>query len=42
MKLMGIVDSGSTKSDWVFVNPKGEVVEKFETKGLNPVLLSDN
>ncbi len=36
-----IVDSGSTKSDWVAVDSKGnQLLEKVRTKGLNPAILS--
>lgn len=35
-----IVDSGSTKSDWIAVNKTGEqILEKQRTKGLNPEIL---
>lgn len=37
-----IVDSGSTKCDWIAINDKGEqVLEKIRTKGLNPAILSE-
>ncbi|EGV44899.1 N-acetylglucosamine kinase [Bizionia argentinensis JUB59] len=36
-----IVDSGSTKCDWISVNKKGEyLLGKMRTKGLNPAILS--
>ncbi|MDG1175614.1 MAG: ATPase [Flavobacteriales bacterium] len=31
-----IADSGSTKTDWVIIDQKGEVVEKIKTIGFNP------
>lgn len=37
-----IVDSGSTKCDWIFVDDKGnQLFEKQRTKGMNPAILSD-
>lgn len=39
MKL--IVDSGSTKTDWIALNPQNEVVYETQTLGLNPQVLSD-
>lgn len=37
-----IVDSGSTKSDWIAVDSNGNrLLEKIRTKGLNPAILSD-
>ena len=37
-----IVDSGSTKSDWIAVDSNGEkLLEKIRTKGLNPAILSE-
>jgi N-acetylglucosamine kinase-like BadF-type ATPase len=37
-----IVDSGSTKCDWLAINREGEqVLEKQRTKGLNPAILSE-
>ena len=40
MNLTGIVESGSTKADWVFLD--GEGIEKFRTNtnGFNPLLIS--
>jgi len=36
-----IVDSGSTKCDWIAVDQNGiQLVEKIRTKGLNPAILS--
>ena len=37
-----IVDSGSTKSDWIAVDSSGkQLMEKIRTKGLNPAILSE-
>ena len=38
-----IIDSGSTKCDWISIDPKtGEqVFEKQRTKGLNPAIISE-
>ncbi|MEC3907903.1 N-acetylglucosamine kinase [Tamlana sp. 2201CG12-4] len=37
-----IVDSGSTKSDWIAVDNKGnKLMEKVRTKGLNPAILPE-
>lgn len=37
-----IVDSGSTKSDWLAVDTNGnKLMEKVRTKGLNPAILSE-
>ncbi|GAA4270474.1 N-acetylglucosamine kinase [Hyunsoonleella aestuarii] len=37
-----IVDSGSTKSDWLAVDNNGNrLMEKIRTKGLNPAILSE-
>ena len=37
-----IVDSGSTKSDWIAVDSNGkQVLEKLRTKGLNPEILKE-
>lgn len=37
-----IVDSGSTKCDWIAVDSKGNhLLEKIRTKGLNPAILSE-
>ncbi|ALJ06702.1 N-acetylglucosamine kinase [Pseudalgibacter alginicilyticus] len=36
-----IVDSGSTKSDWIAIDDNGkQISEKFRTKGLNPEILT--
>ncbi|PKQ46147.1 N-acetylglucosamine kinase [Confluentibacter flavum] len=38
-----IVDSGSTKSDWIAVDNSGnKLLEKLRTKGLNPEILSED
>jgi len=38
-----IVDSGSTKCDWIAVNNNGkQVLEKIRTLGLNPAILKEN
>lgn len=38
-----IVDSGSTKCDWIAVDKKGNrLFEKIRTKGLNPAILNEN
>ncbi|NND25827.1 MAG: N-acetylglucosamine kinase [Flavobacteriaceae bacterium] len=37
-----IVDSGSTKCDWIAINNHGDqVLDKIRTKGLNPAILSE-
>ena len=37
-----IVDSGSTKSDWIAVDSNGkQILEKLRTKGLNPEILTE-
>ena len=37
-----IVDSGSTKSDWIAVDSDGnKLMEKIRTKGLNPAILTE-
>ncbi|WP_142785944.1 N-acetylglucosamine kinase [Changchengzhania lutea] len=37
-----IVDSGSTKSDWIAVDSDGnKLLEKIRTKGLNPAILTE-
>ena len=37
-----IIDSGSTKSDWIAVDNNGnKLLEKIRTKGLNPAILSE-
>lgn len=35
-----VVDSGSTKTDWIAMNPSGEVLFATQTLGLNPQVLS--
>ena len=40
MKL--IVDSGSTKPDWICIDDKSHVVFETQTLGLNPQVLSSN
>ncbi|MAU62807.1 MAG: N-acetylglucosamine kinase [Flavobacteriaceae bacterium] len=40
MKL--IVDSGSTKTDWISINDNGETLFKTQTLGLNPQVLSEH
>jgi len=38
-----IVDSGSTKADWISVDNNGkQLLEKIRTKGLNPEILKEN
>ena len=38
-----IVDSGSTKSDWIAVDSNGkQLLEKLRTKGLNPEILKED
>ncbi len=38
-----IVDSGSTKSDWIAVDNNGKLIlEKLRTKGLNPEILKED
>lgn len=37
-----IVDSGSTKADWVSIDQTGkQLLEKIRTKGLNPAILKE-
>ena len=36
-----IVDSGSTKTDWIAINEKGEILFQTQTLGLNPQVLTD-
>lgn len=33
-----IADGGSTKCDWILLNPEGEILLKTRTKGLNPAV----
>ncbi len=35
-KMILIVDSGSTKSDWALIDETGKKLDEFETMGLNP------
>lgn len=39
-----IIDSGSTKCDWIAIDPKtgAQVFEKQRTKGLNPAIISES
>lgn len=37
-----IADSGSTKTDWVLLNDKKEIIVKNSTKGLNPSVFSES
>ena len=37
-----VVDSGSTKTDWISVDTKGEVLFSTQTLGLNPQVLSSS
>ena len=37
-----IVDSGSTKTDWIGLNEKGDVAFETQTLGLNPQVLDSN
>jgi len=36
-----IVDSGSTKTDWIAINVKGEILFQTQTLGLNPQVLTN-
>ena len=36
-----IVDSGSTKTDWICIDEKGEILFDTQTKGLNPQVLTE-
>lgn len=39
--MIAVVDSGSTKCDWIVLDDNGQIVgEKMRTKGLNPAILS--
>ena len=40
MKL--IVDSGSTKTDWISINERGEILFETQTLGLNPQVLTEH
>ncbi len=37
-----VVDSGSTKTDWIAINWKGEVLFETQTLGLNPQVLTNH
>ena len=37
-----VVDSGSTKTDWISINDKGSVLFSTQTLGLNPQVLSNS
>lgn len=39
MQYIGIVDSGSTKADWIFLDENGSQHHATQTPGLNPLLL---
>ncbi len=39
MKL--IIDSGSTKTDWIALDAQNDVLFETQTQGLNPQVLSD-
>ncbi|MGI9526233.1 MAG: BadF/BadG/BcrA/BcrD ATPase family protein [Weeksellaceae bacterium] len=41
MALIGIIDGGSTKTDFVFVNEKKELQCKTKTVGFNPLLINE-
>ena len=36
-----VVDSGSTKTDWIALDNKGEEIFSTQTLGLNPQMLSN-
>ena len=36
-----IVDSGSTKTDWICINDTGQTLFDTQTKGLNPQVLTE-
>ena len=41
--MIAVIDSGSTKSDWIIVDKQGkQLFEKIRTKGLNPAILSES
>lgn len=40
--MIAIVDSGSTKGDWIIVSPKGEEIIRTKTIGLNPYFINSN
>ena len=35
-----VADSGSTKTNWIAINDKGETYFKIDTEGLNPAVFS--
>ena len=37
-----IADGGSTKCDWILLNPEGKVLLKTRTAGLNPAILTES
>jgi N-acetylglucosamine kinase-like BadF-type ATPase len=37
-----IADGGSTKCDWILLNSEGEIVLKTRTRGINPVVVSED
>jgi N-acetylglucosamine kinase-like BadF-type ATPase len=37
-----IADGGSTKCDWILMNPEGEIVLKTRTRGVNPAVVSED
>ena len=37
-----VVDSGSTKTDWIAIDDKGSVLFSTQTLGLNPQVLSSS
>ena len=37
-----IVDSGSTKTDWIAIDDAGHVLFETQTLGLNPQVLSED
>ena len=37
-----VVDSGSTKTDWIAINRKGDVLFETQTLGLNPQVLTNH
>ncbi len=40
--MIAVIDSGSTKSDWIIVDRQGnQLFDKVRTKGLNPAILSE-
>jgi N-acetylglucosamine kinase-like BadF-type ATPase len=36
--LICIIDSGSSKSDWAIIGPKGDLFQSFTTAGMNPIV----